>query len=256
MDKGREAELIRLHRQELQLIRKRREKQDSRLAQLLEDKVPDRLRTTLDKAFARAFRLVLEKGSGLIEKTYDRQGAQARFLQQEEVIARQGRRRDLRVHSRRALGAGLKNLTLSGGAGIGLGILGIGLPDIVLFTGLMLKNIYEIALRYGFDYQSEEEQGFILRIIHGAVSYGDAFLDTDNALNHFIETGAFPSDLRRDDLIRQAAGGLSRELLYLKFLQGIPVIGAVGGAYDAVYMGRVTEYAELKYRRRYYLGRR
>ena len=38
----------------------------------------------------------------------------------------------------------------------------------------------------------------------------------------------------------------------MKFLQGIPVVGAVGGAYDAVYLKRVAEYAELKYRRRFY----
>ena len=39
----------------------------------------------------------------------------------------------------------------------------------------------------------------------------------------------------------------------MKFLQGIPVVGAVGGIYDAVYMKQVMEYAELKYRRRFYL---
>ena len=47
-----------------------------------------------------------------------------------------------------------------------------------------------------------------------------------------------------------------KELLYMKFLQGIPVVGAVGGAYDAVYMKRITEYAELKYRHRYLAGRK
>jgi hypothetical protein len=48
---------------------------------------------------------------------------------------------------------------------------------------------------------------------------------------------------------------MSTELLYMKFLQGIPVVGAVGGAYDAIYMKRVGKYAELKYRRRFYLNR-
>ena len=52
--------------------------------------------------------------------------------------------------------------------------------------------------------------------------------------------------------IDQTAGCLSKELLYMKFLQGIPVIGAVGGAYDAVYTKRVVKYAEMKYRRRFY----
>ena len=51
--------------------------------------------------------------------------------------------------------------------------------------------------------------------------------------------------------IERAAEGLSKELLYMKFLQGIPVVGAVGGIYDAVYMKRITEYANLKYKKRF-----
>ena len=29
---------------------------------------------------------------------------------------------------------------------------------------------------------------------------------------------------------------MSKELLYMKFLQGIPVVGTVGGAYNTVYL--------------------
>ena len=42
----------------------------------------------------------------------------------------------------------------------------------------------------------------------------------------------------------------------MKFLQGVPVIGAVGGAYDVVYMKQITEYANLKYKRRFLRVRR
>ena len=45
---------------------------------------------------------------------------------------------------------------------------------------------------------------------------------------------------------------LSRELLYMKFLQGIPVVGAVGGAYDAIYMKQIAVYAKLKYQKRFF----
>ncbi len=61
---------------------------------------------------------------------------------------------------------------LSGVSGIGLGVLGIGLPDIVLFTALMLRSVYEIALNYGFDYHSKQEKRFVLLLIQGALSYG------------------------------------------------------------------------------------
>lgn len=57
--------------------------------------------------------------------------------------------------------------------GIGLGVLGIGLPDIPLFTGMVLKSIYETAISYGFPYDTEEEQCYILKLISTALSRGD-----------------------------------------------------------------------------------
>lgn len=51
---------------------------------------------------------------------------------------------------------------VSGVAGVGMGILGVGLPDIPVFTGMVLKSIYEIALSYGCEYESEGERRFIL----------------------------------------------------------------------------------------------
>lgn len=53
------------------------------------------------------------------------------------------------------------------------------------------------------------------------------------------------------EYIEATASALSKELLYMKFVQGIPLVGAVGGAYDAVCMNRVQRYASSKYRRRY-----
>jgi hypothetical protein len=48
---------------------------------------------------------------------------------------------------------------------------------------------------------------------------------------------------------------MSDEMLYMKFLQGMPIIGVVGGAYDAVYTRNLATYANLKYRRRFLLQR-
>ena len=60
-----------------------------------------------------------------------------------------------------------------------------------------------------------------------------------------------PEDYDEKLQIEKTAAGLSKELLYMKFLQGIPIIGAVGGIYDAVYMKRITQYANLKYKKRF-----
>lgn len=44
---------------------------------------------------------------------------------------------------------------------------------------------------------------------------------------------------------------MSKELLYMKFLQGIPVAGAAGGAYDVIYLRRIQRYSGIKYRKRF-----
>ena len=42
----------------------------------------------------------------------------------------------------------------------------------------------------------------------------------------------------------------------MKFLQGVPIVGIVGGAYDVVYLKMITEYANLKYKRRFLLKKK
>ncbi len=36
-----------------------------------------------------------------------------------------------------------------------------------------------------------------------------------------------------------------------KFLQEIPIVGVAGGLADTVYLKKITDYAELKYKRRF-----
>ena len=47
--------------------------------------------------------------------------------------------KSLRSFSKKARDTGTKNLLLSGVSGIGMGVLGIGLPDIPVFTGMILR---------------------------------------------------------------------------------------------------------------------
>jgi len=250
-----EKEWIKVEKQEQIYMQKRMEKKDSRLNQLLEKKVPENLQKTLDTAFSKAFYLIFEKGTGVIEKTYKKEELEKTYQINEFAAQIRNNRKSLKTFSKKASGAGNLNMLISGVSGIGLGVLGIGIPDIVLFTGLMLKSIYEIALNYGFDYEKEEEKQFILLLIRGAISYGDELHEVNDELNYFIETGHFTRCHMLSDGINEAAGCLSKELLYMKFLQGIPVVGAAGGAYDVIYMKQVVKYAEMKYRRRFYSKR-
>ena len=134
---------------------------------------------------------------------------------------------------------------------MGMGLLGIGLPDIPIFTGMILRCIYEIAINYGFNYKSESEKYFILLLIEGAVSYGGHLEEVEHKIEGFMNNSSFPADYVPEEQISRTSRMLSRELLYMKFLQGIPVVGAVGGAYDAIYMKQIAVYAKLKYQKRF-----
>ena len=51
-----------------------RARKEPRLNSMVARHVPDGLQEKLDAAFAKAFKLIFEKGIGIIEKTYDREG--------------------------------------------------------------------------------------------------------------------------------------------------------------------------------------
>lgn len=246
-----EKEWEAIRKKELKYLSARADKKDSFLNRKLEEKVPEKLQATLDSAFCKAFELIFEKGTGVIEKTYKREEAQKDYQINEFTSQIRQDRKSLKAFSKKARGSGNVNLLISGASGVGMGVLGIGLPDIPLFTGMVLKGIYEIALSYGYSYESEQERFFILTLIQGALSYGDELLEINQRLNEYMRTGRVPECYDRAQQIRDTAGILSKELLYMKFLQGIPIVGAVGGFYDAIYMKQIVEYANLKYQYRF-----
>lgn len=247
-----EREWERLEKQEARFLSLRAAKQETRLNRILEEKVPEKLQNTLNAAFAKAFSLIFDKGTSVIEKTYNREEMEKDFLVNEYAADIKKDYKSLRSFSRNAGKAGAKNLLLTGASGVGMGLLGMGLPDIPLFTGILLKSIYEIAMNYGYGYESDEERYWIPLLIQGAVSYGEKMLQIDKEVNSYMDSRVCPAGYSKENMIHETAVCLSGEILYMKFLQGIPVVGVVGGAYDAVYLKRVAEYAELKYRRRFY----
>ncbi len=251
-----EKEWIKLEKDENAFLNKSLHKEETKLNQFLENKVPDGLQKTLDEAFAKAFGLVFEKGTDVIEKTYKKDDIEKEYQINSYIVNLKENRRNLKAFSKKASGAGNKNLLLSGVSGVGLGVLGVGIPDIVIFTSLMLRSIYETSLHYGFQYDTEEEKKFILLVIQGAVCHDTNLLKINSELNAFMKNGCFSKNQNMQDYIRDTAKALSKELLYMKFLQGIPVVGAVGGAYNIAYMKQINKYAEIKYRRRFLMKKR
>ena len=170
-------------KKEKKFLDNRAKKKDTFLNKKLEEKVPPKLQGTLDAAFAKAFGMIFEKGTGIIEKTYKKEELQKSFKINEYADEIWQTRGSLKVFEKKAEKAGRLNLLLSGTAGIGMGAFGAGLPDIALFVGFILRSVYEIALDYGYEYESEAERRFILMIIEGAVSYGTDLTTKSNRLN-------------------------------------------------------------------------
>ena len=240
-----------LSQKEKKFLEKRKEKTESALNKKLEEKIPDKLQDTLDAAFAKAFTLIFEKGTNFIEKTYNKEDLEFDYQVDQYAAQLKQNKKAFKNFSKKASITGSKNIAISGAAGIGMGLIGVGIPDIPVFTGMLLKNIYEIALKYGFDYDSEEEHYFILRLIEGSLSYGDEIVAINKELNEYIYSLELPENYSKEEQIKKTSAVLSSELLYMKFLQGIPIVGVVGGAYDVVYMKKINDYAKLKYNRRF-----
>ena len=238
-------------KKETKYLEKQLNKKESFLNQKLEEKVPKKLQGTLDAAFAKAFYMIFEKGTAVIEKTYRKEEIEKQYQINEFTNQIKQDKKSIRTFSKNARSSGAKNLVVTGAAGIGMGIFGVGLPDIPVFTAMILKSIYEIAMHYGYSYETEEEQYFILLLIQGAVTHGEEMLAVDREINQYISSSIWVQEKAKEEMIQKTASYLSKELLYMKFLQGIPVVGAVGGAYDVVYLKQITEYANLKYERRF-----
>lgn len=255
--KDKEWEL--LLKQEDKMLRKRDNKKESQINKLLEDKVPEKLQSTLNAAFRKAFEVVFSKGSGIIEKTYDKEKYDFEYENRERWHAETGNRRSLKSFSKAASAGKNKNILLSGLEGAGMGALGVGIPDIPVFTGVILKSIYELAMSYGFEYESDFEKFFILKIIEVSMQESDKFEKQNDELNRFIdEVDKYEFIVEKEDIdyqIAAAANSVSKEMLYMKFVQGIPVIGIAGGLTNTVYLKKIVDYAELKYRRRFLISK-
>ncbi|MDE6624906.1 MAG: EcsC family protein [Lachnospiraceae bacterium] len=235
---------------------------------LVEKKVPETLQNTLVTAFTKAFETVFEKGAGLIEKTYQKDRQISRYEENERQMDEEVfNRRAVKRFERQARRTVTKNLMITSVEGIGFGIVGMGLPDIPVFVSVLLKSIYEIAISYGFSYTVETEKLFILKLIDTALQSGDRLRTKNNDLNALItrydqlekqpETGKdmdeFVIELKIVRQIDDSAKALSHELLYSKFVQGMTFVGVVGGTADLTCLKRITDYAALKYKRRFLL---
>lgn len=220
------------------LIRRKKQKQ-SYIDSKIEKYVPEGLAGTLGAAFTKAFEIVFRDGTGIIKKTYGRGSSD-----NDDIVMLRNRARAILA----------KDTVVTAAEGTGLGLAGIGLPDIPVFTAVLLRNIYQLAECYGFDYESKTEQVFILKLIETGLSYGESaekLNDELNALMEQIDNEDYTYYGLISQQIKAASEAVSKEVLYMKFIQTIPVVGAAGGISNLTCLNKVGRFAELKYRKRF-----
>lgn len=252
-----EKELQKIEKTEERMRRQAEEKKEVLWKAKLEEKIPNKVMGGLKEAFSKALYLIFEKGNVIIENTYNRDYIEKEFQIKDFALDLKGGRKEIRKLKRDAACGNAINTLITTVEGVGLGAFGIGLPDIIIWVGFLLRGIYETALKYGFDYETPEEKVFILEMLEAAMLTGEEWKIVNESVDSYMErnvhTVSTDEDIKRH--IEKTANALATDMLIMKFIQGIPVVGMVGGATNPMYYHKIMSYVQLKYRKRYLLNK-
>lgn len=251
-----QKQLIKNKRVEDRILRKKKGIIKSNLDPVLanlEKRIPRKLEEKINLLFEKAFYMVFEKGTSVIEKTYSKEKIQIEHIVSDFMMDGSPSRSIIRKMDKPAKKSRKWGKRIALLEGLGLGFLGIGLPDIPLFTGVLLKGIYEIAWSYGFNYDLYEERIYILKLIQAALSTDTQRLILSDELDRYgrtIDNQKWHGSI--DTEIKITAKALSQELLVAKFIQGLPLVGVAGAIFNHNTYKKVSDYALVKYRKRFY----
>lgn len=253
-----EKELINIDKKEARLRKRAYAKDLFPWKQSLEQKVPPKIRENLEKGFYYAFAIVFKKGTSIIEKTYDKENLQTEHDIYDYAVQKKGSRREYRKLHRAASNSNLKNMILTTAEGIGLGALGIGMPDLVIFTGMILKGTYEYALSYGFDYDDPLEKMWILKMLEASVSKGDEWERRNERVDQSWKQDVHvkPTEEMVKIQMKRTAKAFAADMLFMKFVQGLPLVGILGGVQNPIYYEKIMHYVQVKYQRRYLMKKK
>lgn len=248
-----EKELNKIARKEARLSKQAQQDQPTAWREALEQKIPPRVYANLQLTFCKAFELIFEKGTIFIEKTYAKNEMEKDFQVHDYAVNLKGGKKELRQLRTDVSRRNLVNLAVSTVEGVGFGALGIGLPDIVLFLSVILKGTYETAVQYGFSYDTPEERMFLLKLLEASMSKGEQWLACNTAVDNYFAPNPVLQEIRFQEQIRRTADVFAADMLLAKFVQGIPIMGILGGISNPVYYSRILNYVQLKYQKRYLL---
>lgn len=225
----------------------------SPIQEKVESKIPKKLQSALENAFETSFKVVFEKGVGIIEKSYSKEEKHISFDINHYAVLKQTTHKNIRRMDQTAKKGTLLNQLITTVEGGVLGALGIGLPDIPLLIGMILKNIYEVCLSYGFDYASNREKLYILNLICVSVTKEETQAQYSKQLDYLTQgkNDSEVTSLQIEAAIKETAQRLAEAMLVAKFIQGLPLVGVVGGVCNYSIMRQISQMSQIKYKKRY-----
>ncbi|MCE5220339.1 MAG: EcsC family protein [Clostridium sp.] len=224
----------------------------SPIKEKLEEKIPAKMIDTFQKAFEKGFYYVFKKGTVIIEKSYNLEKLKNEADINEYILFKQINNKNLNRIDKKAKKGAFINKGITTVEGVGLGVLGIGFPDIPVFIGIILKTVYEICLNYGFNYDSEEEKAFVLNIIcTSANKTAERILYSNEAdrIGYNIDNN-FHNEVDMNKMIEVTSRNLSENIILSKIIQGVPIIGVYGGISNYILIRDISKIASIKYKKR------
>lgn len=204
----------------------------------------------LQRAFEKSFELVLEKGSGMIARTF----SEKKLLERYERFSK----KPLSSWELSKLGTAVAmrasgNMVFSTVQGGAMGALGIGLPDVPIFLAAVFKTLFEISLSFGYPYNLPQEQVYQMLLICAAVGEESeryrASADADKVAEE-IRRGTGRLSISREEARERASGALCSAALTGKIVQGAPIVGVYGGFRNGVLLRQIGGLAAVKYQQR------
>ena len=223
------------------------------LTDKIREKIPEKAMTSLEVAFEKGFTLIFKKGDNLIDKM----GIEKARRQYEIYAASLDKmiyEETLKAVDKSAGGRTAVTKGITTAEGSGLGIFGIGLPDIPIFLAMLLKTSYEIAAGYGIDFRDEREKRYTLALLNTIFSAGEdklAFSEECDEIGSAIDhNDAMDTEIYQED-IELVSNTLATDMLVAKFLQGFTFAGVIGGPINLHMVHKVSKIAKIKYKKRF-----
>lgn len=218
----------------------------------LEQKIPDKLEDTLCKAFVKAFKAVFHSGKTLIDKTYDSEALELEYRDMINGIAEKGDRTMLKKLRRGGNKRHFKAMGVATTEGVGLGLLGIGIPDVPVLIANLIRICTMSAKSHGVDIQQESEQLYMLLLIELVAKPTEERAAVNEKLNRLAkaidQNETFAIDLQSQ--MDETAESLAAAMLFSHFVMGLPIVGVAGGLYNTVIVSQLHRLAEMKYQMR------